>query len=391
MMRWDREDTELVQRERLQGASAAEWEVTEEDREGRHAVHHCHPFFSVLRDHAAGLIVAGTIGIASEHLAASAAVALSPLLYATAIGIAVGNVIRIFDPQMNIYSPLASGLAFAKRRLLRAGIILYGAKLTFAKILDIGWAGLFIDLYVVSTTLFFGFALGRMLGLTESLTALISTGSAFCGCSAVAATQPIINGESHEVAAAVGVVVLCGTAAMFLYPFLFTAVPSLTADPRLMGIYTGSTVHELAGVVAAGNSMGGGVASTAVVTKLLRIFMLEPWIFALYYFGIGQDKDAVLVAGSGKAGKGVPWFAFGFLAVAAFNSLWGIPGWLQKVLMSLSAGFLSSAMAALGLETDLVKVRSLGSKPLVLGLALWVYLLGAGFVVSACLVRIFPA
>jgi len=170
MMRWDREDTELVQRERLQGASAAEREVTEEDREGRHAVHPCHPFFSVLRDHAAGLIVAGTIGIASEHLAASAAVALSPLLYATAIGIAVGNVIRIFDPQMNIYSPLASGLAFAKRRLLRAGIILYGAKLTFAKILDIGWAGLFIDLYVVSTTLFFGFALGRMLGLTEPLT-----------------------------------------------------------------------------------------------------------------------------------------------------------------------------------------------------------------------------
>ena len=186
--------------------------------------------------------------------------------------------------------------------------------------------GLLTDLYVVSSTLALGFGLGRALGLSEALVTLIATGSAICGCSAVAATQPIINAEAHEVACAVGVVVLCGTLAMFIYPALHAAVPALAANARLTGIYTGATVHELAGVVAAGNAMGPEVASTAVVTKLLRVFLLEPWIIALYYLGIGQKKDEACKddeACDAKAGKGVPWFAFGFIGVATVNSVLG--------------------------------------------------------------------
>ena len=168
------------------------------------------------KDRAAGLAVAGTIGFFGEFVATRVPIALSPLLYATAFGIIIGNLLRLFDPEMKKMEPTEMGMAFAKRRLLRAGIILYGAKITFAKILGIGLAGLLTDLYVVSSTLLLGFGLGRLLGLSEALTTLISTGSAICGCSAVAATQPIINAEAHEVAAAVGVVVLCGTSAMFL-------------------------------------------------------------------------------------------------------------------------------------------------------------------------------
>ena len=346
------------------------------------------------KDRGAGLAVAGTIGFVGEYASKRVPIALSPLLYATAFGIAIGNTIRIVDPEMKAFEPMQTGMAFAKRRLLRAGIILYGAKITFAKILGIGWAGLLTDLYVVSSTLALGFALGRALRLSEALTTLIATGSAICGCSAVAATQPIINAEAHEVAAAVGVVVLCGTTAMFLYPALYQLLPSLAADPRLMGIYTGGTVHELAGVVAAGNSMGADVASVAVVTKLLRVFLLEPWIIALFYLGIGQKKatpDAAATpsaAGQGK-GKGVPWFAFGFVGVATINSIWGIAPSAQRLFTTLSAGFLASAMAALGLDTDLVKVRSLGWRPMALALALWANLLGGGLLVSRALVGAF--
>ena len=255
---------------------------------------------------------------------------------------------------------------------------------TFSKILGIGLPGLLTDLYSVSSTLILGFVLGKALGLSEALTTLIATGSAICGCSAVAATQPIINAEAHEVAAAVGVVVLCGTSAMFLYPFLYQTVPALAADPRLMGIFTGSTVHELAGVVAAGNSMGAEVASTSVITKLLRVFMLEPWIIALYYLGIGQKKTAS--AGGAKKGKGVPWFAFGFVGVATFNSIWGIPAGMQRAFATASACFLASAMAALGLDTDLVKVKSLGWRPIALAMVLWANLTGMGFFVARFLV-----
>jgi len=310
-------------------------------------------------------------------------VSLSPLLYATAFGIALGNGLRLVDPEMTSMQATQAGMSFAKRRLLRAGIILYGAKITFAKILGIGLPGLLTDLYVVLSTLLLGFSLGRFLGLSEGLITLISTGSAICGCSAVAATQPVINAEAHEVAAAVGVVVLCGTLAMFIYPALFRAIPALAANPRLMGIYTGSTVHELAGVVAAGNAMGSEVASTALITKLLRVFLLEPWIILLFYLGIGQSRASL---DSAKKGKGVPWFAFGFIGVATINSVWGISPSLQKMFATFSAAFLASAMAALGLDTDLVKVRSLGWKPIALAMALWANLLGVGFVMASFLI-----
>ena len=127
------------------------------------------------------------------------------------------------------------------------------------------------------------------------------------------------------------------------------------------------------------------MASTAVITKLLRVFLLEPWIIALYYLGIGQAKGS----GGAKTGKGVPWFAFGFIGVAAFNSIWGIAPSVQKVLATLSAGFLASAMAALGLDTDLVKVKSLGWRPIALAMVLWANLLGGGFLVARFLVGAF--
>lgn len=362
-------------------------------------------FKGFVTDRAPGLLVCAAIGAVAEATATRMPISLSPLLYATAFGIAIGNTMRLFDPELKSMQRAEIGMTFAKRRMLRAGIILYGAKVTFGKILGIGLPGLLTDLYAVISTLALGFTLGRLLGLSEGLTTLISTGSAICGCSAVAATQPIINAEAHEVAAAVGVVVLCGTSAMFLYPFLFKTLPFLAADPRLMGIYTGSTVHELAGVVAAGNSMGAEVASTSVVTKLLRVFLLEPWIIMLYYLGIGQSSKAAGVGtGEGgdegsadaaagttapatsKAGKGVPWFAFGFIGVACYNSVSGIAPAAQRLITTLSAGFLASAMAALGLDTDLVKVRKLGARPIVLAMALWANLLGGGLLVARFLV-----
>ena len=334
------------------------------------------------KDRAAGVAVAGTIGFAAERAARAAPISLSPLLYATAFGMAIGNTLRVADPKMERIAPAAAGIAFAKRPLLLAGIILYGAKVTFGAILGIGTAGMLTDLYAVASTLALGFAGGRLLGLSEALTTLIATGSGICGCSAVAAAQPIVDADSHEVAAAVGTVVVCGTLAMFIYPWLYGAVPALAASPRLMGIYTGSTVHELAGVVAAGGAMGAPVAGTALVTKLLRVFMLQPWLLALYYFGIGQKKEA-----SGARGKSsVPWFAFGFIGVAAVNSIWGFPPAAQKLFTQLSAAFLATAMAALGLNTDLVKVKSLGWRPIALAMALWANLLGGGFVVARLLV-----
>jgi uncharacterized integral membrane protein (TIGR00698 family) len=194
---------------------------------------------SFVADRAPGLVLTGAIALVAEQAARRTA-GLSPLLWASLGGIVAGSGLRAAQPSGRTLRCASAGMRFAKARLLRGGIVLYGARLTMQKVLGIGAAGLFTDAYILASTLFLGFSLGRALGLDAKLTTLISTGAAVCGCSAVAAAQPILDAEPHQVAAAVGTVVLCGTTSMFLYPYLFRAVPLLSSSPRLMGIYTGA-------------------------------------------------------------------------------------------------------------------------------------------------------
>jgi len=309
---------------------------------------------------------------------------VSPLLWATILGMAYGNLVK---PR----SALKSGIQFSKGRLLRLGIILYGFKITLQQIAGIGVAGLATDVCIVASTLCLGMNLGKMLGLDRSTSTLISSGAAICGCSAVLATQPVVGGESHQVSAAVGTVVLGGTLSMFLYPLMYQMLPFLSSSAKLMGIYTGSTIHEIAGVVAAGNAMGGDVAFTAVVTKLARVLLLAPALTMLSWLeNRRQCASASSEAASNtKCGKVVlPWFAFGFIAVSSLNSMVSFPAWIVKGASKTSAFALLCAMAALGMESDLKAIRQLGSKPLLLAMALWGWLALGGLGIARLFVGV---
>ena len=140
--------------------------------------------------HVPGLILAAVLAVASNRLAPLTS--FSPFLWASLIGMLVGNLWRVISPsskeQLNI------GVSFAKTRLLRVGIVLYGAKLTVQKLALTGVAGILADVFTVSSTLCLGWVLGlHVLKLRLPLTALISSGAAICGCSAVAATQTVIT------------------------------------------------------------------------------------------------------------------------------------------------------------------------------------------------------
>ncbi|KOO30257.1 membrane protein [Chrysochromulina tobinii] len=259
---------------------------------------------------------------------------------------------------------------------------------------SVGLAGLFADLFSVVSTMLLGVLVGtRALGLEAPLAALIASGAAICGCSAVVAAQPVVEGEAHETAAAVGTVVACGTLAMFLYPTLFRTVPFLAANPKLMAIYTGSTVHELAGVVAASAAMGSEVSATAIVTKLVRVCLLAPTLLIMSTMpSLRRRKDPAANAQVTpfRVKTPLPWFALGFVGVAALNSVVTFDRALVKAAAKVSAACLAMAMAALGFDADLGKIRQLGVKPLLLATLLWAWLLFVGGGVSRLLVLAFP-
>ena len=276
-------------------------------------------------------------------------------------------------------------MALAKQQLLRAGIVLYGLRLTFQDIAQVGWSGVATDALVLAST--FGLAcwLGqRVLGLDRRTTLLIGAGSSICGAAAVLAAAPVAKGRAQDVAVAIATVVVFGTLGTFLYPALFhwnAAHGWLPADAQHYGLYVGATVHEVAQVVAAGAAVGPEAASTAVIVKMVRVMMLAPFLLALS----ASQARAARMQGQHAAGHGaitIPWFALGFVAMAGVHSLGVLPAAVVHAGVQLDGLLLAIAMAALGLTTHVQAVRAAGLKPLLLAAALFAWLLVAGLALS---------
>ncbi len=297
---------------------------------------------------------------------------ISALTLAIVLGIAVGN---------SVYPRIAEGsdrgVQFSKQTLLRLGIVLYGIRLTFQDVQHVGMVGVVIDTVVVCSTFAIAWFLGtRLLGLDRRTAMLIGAGSSICGAAAVMATEPVVRGRADQVAMAVSTVVVFGTIAMFLYPVLYHLVGSGSA--AAYGVFAGSTIHEVAQVVAAGRAIGEQAAATAVITKMVRVMLLAPFLLGLsmYLAREGQSNSEERVRIS------IPWFALGFVAVTALNSLVTLPQAFTAAAISFDTFVLAMAMAALGLTTHASAIRNAGLRPLVLAGILFVWLIAGGVAIN---------
>ena len=300
---------------------------------------------------------------------------LSALTIAIVGGMLLGN---------TLYPRLAThghhGVTFAKGQILRLGIILFGFKLTFQDIAAVGISGIMIDACVLSSTFALAYWLGRRkLGLDEQSVILIGAGSSICGAAAILATEPVVKAHAEKVAVAVATVVVFGTLAMFLYPLLFSLTQALGVSEFAYGVFTGSTVHEVAQAVAAGRAVSEQAANSAVITKMIRVMMLAPFLLILSAW-LGRRHQA----GSKEARRiTIPWFALGFLAMAGFNSLHWLPqAWVAQ-LIALDNLLLAMAMGALGLTTHFSAIRRAGTKPMLLASALFGWLLVGGTLINS--------
>lgn len=300
---------------------------------------------------------------------------LSALTLAIVGGMLLGNTLY---PRLATHSH--HGVTFAKGQILRLGIILFGFKLTFQDIAAVGLTGILIDACVLTSTFALAYWLGRRkLGLDEHSVILIGAGSSICGAAAILATEPVVKAHAEKVAVAVATVVVFGTLAMFLYPLLFSLTQALGVSEFAYGVFTGSTVHEVAQAVAAGRAVSEQAANSAVITKMIRVMMLAPFLVILSAW-LGRRHQS----GSTEARPiTIPWFALGFLAMAGFNSLHWLPqAWVAQ-LIALDNLLLAMAMGALGLTTHISAIRRAGSKPMLLASALFGWLLVGGTLINS--------
>lgn len=316
----------------------------------------------------------GTLGWLQAH-------GMSALTVAIVLGILLGNTLYPYFAAKG-----GAGVTFSKQTLLRAGVILYGLRLTLHDVGQVGLAGVLIDALLLSSTFALAHFLGtRFFGLDRSTAMLIGAGNAICGAAAVMATEPLLRARTEQVTVAISTVVVFGTVAIFVYPALYDLNAHwqlVPAGTKAFGIYAGSTIHEVAQVFAAGRSISPETANTAVITKMVRVMMLAPFLIGLSGW-LARDVSQAPAAASAPRKLTIPWFAFAFVGVVVVNSFadWS-PTFVHNAI-DVDTFLLAMAMGALGLTTHLSAIRKAGMKPLLLGALLFAWLIAGGALINS--------
>lgn len=314
-----------------------------------------------------GLLVAATIAVASqfvsEHYGGPA------ILFALLLGIA-------FNFLSDEGGRTAPGVNYASKGLLRIAVGLLGAQITFSQILALGPTPVVTVIVGVLLTIGFGVLAAQLLGFDRQFGLLTAGAVAICGASAALAISTVLpRHENHERDTIFTVVAVTGlsTTAMVLYPII---IGFFHLDYQGTGMFLGGTIHDVAQVVGAGYSVSEKTGNVATFTKLLRVAMLLPVVFALTYFFRGRAEKG--------AAKGTfPSFLLVFAVLVVLNSMGVIPVPVLEAIKTVSRWFLITAIAALGIRTSLRQMASVGGKAIGLMVAETLFL--AGFVLIVVL------
>ncbi|AQP49191.1 hypothetical protein BW730_04160 [Tessaracoccus aquimaris] len=275
---------------------------------------------------------------------------VSALLVAIVLGVIVGNAVRL-------PASLEPGIAFASKRLLRAGIVVLGLQLTLGDIWALGPGMIAVVIAVVTIGILSTLWIGRRLGVSPTQTLLIACGFSICGAAAVAAIDGVIDADDDEVVTAVGLVVAFGTAMIGLVPLLAGLVG---LSPAQTGLWAGASIHEVAQVVAVGGSLGAAALSAAVIVKLARVLLLAPVMAVISVRRRRQGST------TGKRPPIIPLFVAGFLAMVILRSVGLVPDVVVGAASTVQTVLLSAAMFALGTGARFAAFRKLGAGPFVL-------------------------
>ncbi|WP_034385292.1 YeiH family protein [Deinococcus sp. YIM 77859] len=254
------------------------------------------------------------------------------------------------------------GAGYAARTLLRLGVVLLGVRLNFVLFAHAGLRVLLLDLAVIAVGLLSMTWLARRLGLPPGLGLAVAVGSSICGASAIAAAAPVIGADEDEVSVAVAVCSLLGTVGVVGYSLL--ALP-LELGAQRYGLMTGSSLHEIAQVLAAGAAQGDQALDFAMLTKLTRVALLAPVLLLLG--GLLRRRQTVSAGTRVARPPLLPAFLVGFLLVGVVSSAGLLPKPVTRGIQTASLLLTAASMAGIGLGVDFAVLRRLGGPALLVG------------------------
>ena len=285
-----------------------------------------------------------------------------PLVGAPVLAIVLGVAIRAIRP---LPERCRSGIAFSARTVLQTAIVVSGFGLSLAVVAKTGLGTLPVTLGTIAVALILAPLVGRLLGLDRTLRTLVGVGTAICGASAIAAVASVIEPEEIDVALSIATVFFYNIVAVLIFPPI-GHVLQLSQDA--FGLWAGTAINDTSSVVAAGYVYGHEAGDHATIVKLTRATLILPIVAVI----------ALLRARRAGAGgvkvpwaKIVPWFIVYFLAATLIDTLGLVPPAWHGAVSIVAVFLISVALAAIGLQTQLVRLLRSGARPLALGFILW--------------------
>ena len=323
-----------------------------------------------LRDHLPGVLLA-VVGAVAAFLVNGRWGTLSPLTIALVFGLILGN--SGFTPVM-----CEAGLRFATRHFLRWGIILLGLQLSGSEMFRLGGWGLLAVVGVVAVTFLGTQQLARWMGVGPGVGLLTATGYSICGVSAVTAMSGAVDGDDQDAAYAIALVTIFGGISIVALPALGHL---LDVQAARFGMWAGSSVHDVAQVVATASTYSATSLAPAVVVKLTRVVLLAPLVAVM-----ALRRRRVEPGNSSNRPPILPRFVAMFLVMVAVRSMNVLPDVILGSSKNIERFLLASALVGLGAGVRINDLRKLGSRPFLLGLTSWILVM----TVSAAAVALIP-
>jgi len=255
------------------------------------------------------------------------------------------------------------GIQLTASRVLRIGVALLGLRITVEQVAGLGWDLIGWVAAGVVLTIAVGWTAAKLMGQGGSFGVLTGGAVGICGASAAMAIAAVLprhpQHERNTIFAVIAVTTL-STIAMVVYPIV---AKTLGLDDHAAGIFLGGTIHDVAQVVGAGYGISPEAGDVATVTKLFRVAMLVPVVFALSLV-IGRREG-----GAGRRAAPLPFFVVAFCLLVAANSFGLVPEAARAFLTELSRWCLVAAIAALGVKTSLKALMTVGAVPVSLMVA----------------------
>ncbi len=309
-----------------------------------------------------------------------------PIIGGPVIAILVGMVLSLFIKDK---SKFQTGVKFTSKKILQYAVILLGFGLNLTVVLETGKQSLPIIICTIATSLIIAFLLHKTMRIPSKISTLIGVGSSICGGSAIAATAPVIDADDEEVAQAISVIFLFNVLAALIFPAFGAWLGFSNTSGEAFGIFAGTAVNDTSSVTAAASTwdslyqLGSATLDKAVTVKLTRTLAIIPITIVLAFIRTKREKSA---NGAKVNLKQIfPFFILYFILASLITTIatsLGVSSAVFAPFKELSKFFIILAMAAIGFNTDIVKLVKSGGKPIFMGFCCWLGITGVSLILQ---------